>query len=273
MNIILRHRYLLMRRLIQVSVVFLFIACNLYGWKVLQGNLSTSMVFGALHLADPFAILQIAATGTLVSWQAMMGGLIVLGFFAVIGGRMFCSWVCPMNAVTDLANWLRGRIRVDADRVSGSVSRKARYWAIGLSLLLSAVSGVAAFEWISPIAMLHRGLIFGMGIGWTAILAVFLFDLVILRHGFCGHICPLGGFYALAGRYSLLRVRYNRERCTLCMKCIQHCPEQQVLTMVGKKDDVVTSGECTNCGKCISVCNDRAMGFGTRLAVPQAHKD
>ena len=49
----------------------------------------------------------------------------------------------------------------------------------GLALLLSALTGVAAFEWISPISMLHRELIFGIGLGLTAVLGVFLFDLFI----------------------------------------------------------------------------------------------
>jgi ferredoxin-type protein NapH len=270
MQAILRHRYLLARRASQALILSLFVCGNLYGWKMLQGNLSTSQILGKIHLADPFSVLQIAATGTIVAGQALLGALIVLAFFSLIGGRMFCSWVCPINAVTDLANLLRQKLVVAAGVTEVQVSRTARYWMIGISLLLSALLNVAAFEWISPISMLHRGAVFGMGIGWAAVLAIFLLDFAVLRHGFCGHVCPLGGFYALAGRYSLLRVRHDPERCTRCMRCIEHCPEQQVLPMVGKKAGMVLSGECTNCAKCIEVCNDDAMGFAVRFAAPEA---
>jgi ferredoxin-type protein NapH len=136
---------------------------------------------------------------------------------------------------------------------------------LGISLAVSLATGVAAFEWISPIAMLHRGIIFGMGMGWTLVLAVFFFDLFVQRDGFCGHVCPLGGFYALITRFSLIRIQHDRENCSLCRKCLDICPEQQVLPMVGKASSAVTSGACTNCGRCIEVCPDNAMKFGTRF--------
>lgn len=50
--------------------------------------------------------------------------------------------------------------------------------------------GIAAFEFVSPISMLHRGIVFGMGFGWSAIAMIFLFDLFVLKNGWCGHVCP-----------------------------------------------------------------------------------
>jgi ferredoxin-type protein NapH len=251
-----------LRRLLQVSLLLLFIAGNLYGWKILQGNLSSSLFFGVIPLADPFALLQIMATGTVVSATALLGGGIILVFFALVAGRAFCAWICPVNMVTDLANTEGRRIRGLTPVTE--MSRHTRYWVMGLSLILSAVLGVAAFEGISPIGALHRGIVFGMGTGWTLIAAVFLFDVFAVRHGFCGHICPLGAFYALIGRACMLRVLHIRERCTRCMRCIESCPEPQVLSLVGARDGAVTSGECTLCGKCIDVCPEQAMRFGIR---------
>ena len=261
------NRYRILRRLVQTGLLFLFIAGNTWGWRILQGNFSSSLVLGVVPLADPFALIQIAATGTLVAGKALLGGIIVLVFFAVIAGRAFCGWVCPVNMVTDLAD------TVNSATGEGSrflrVSRNARYWVLGTSLVLSAAFGIAAFEWISPIGALHRGVIFGMGMGWTWVAAVFLFDVFVVRNGFCGHLCPLGAFYSLAGGKSLVRVIHRRDRCTSCMRCIESCPEPQVLPMVGKRDGAVISGECTNCGRCIEVCPDDAMGFGLRIGDTQ----
>jgi len=256
------YKYLLLRRLLQVSLLLLFLAGNLYGWNILQGNFSSSRLFGIIPLVDPFALLQIMATGTRVSAQALLGGGIIFVFFALFTGRAFCGWICPINMVTDLANVTGQRI---IRHVPGrEINRNARYWVMGLSLVLSALLGVAAFEWISPIGALHRGLIFGMGMGWTVIVAVFLFDALVVRNGFCGHLCPLGAFYSLIGRARAVRVVHISDRCTRCMRCIENCPEPQVLPLVGKEDGAVISGECTNCGKCIEVCPDRAMYFGFR---------
>jgi ferredoxin-type protein NapH len=260
-----RNRFLLLRRLVQVAVLLLFIAGNTFGWKVLQGNLSSSRLLGAVPLIDPYALLQVLFTGSIVSAEALIGGALVLLCFAALGGRTFCAWVCPMNMVTDLAERLRAAAGVDRRFPPMMFTRQARYWVLGLGLALSSVLGVAAFEQISPISMLHRGLIFGMGAGWTLIAAVFLFDLAAVRQGFCGHLCPLGGFYAVAGRAGIIRVRHRQERCSRCMLCRNVCPEPQVLPLVGRESGFVTSGECTNCGRCIEVCPDDAMSFGMRM--------
>ena len=36
-----------------------------------------------------------------------------------------------------------------------------------------------------------RSLVMGFGSGALLILALFLFDLLVVEHGWCGHICPL----------------------------------------------------------------------------------
>ncbi len=45
------------------------------------------------------------------------------------------------------------------------------------------------------------------------------------------------------------------------MKCKEVCPESQVLNMIGKRSEKVTLKECTNCGRCIDVCDDDALRF------------
>ncbi len=260
------YRFMLLRRSSQAAILGLFICGNLLGWQALRGTLSSSRVLDTVPLTDPFALLQIIATQHSVASDALLGGLIVILFFGLLAGRAFCSWVCPLNVVTDAAGWLRKKTVL---HVSGSrfvLSRKTRYGAIGVSLVVSFATGIAAFEWISPITMLQRGIIFGMGLGWTLVLAVFLFDLFVQRDGFCGHVCPLGGFHASITRFSLIRIRHDQGKCTSCGKCLDICPEQQVLQMVGKASGAVTSGACTNCGRCIEVCDDDAMKFGIRFS-------
>jgi len=259
------YKFLIVRRISQISIMLLFVGGNLFGWHLLRGNLSTSKVFDIVPLTDPYAVLQIMAAGRFVSAEALLGGLIIVLFFGLIAGRSFCSWVCPLNIVTDFANWLRKKTGINEPEKLPVISRKTRYWVIVTSLAVSSATGIAAFEWISPISMLHRGIIFGMGMGWTLVLAVFFFDFFVQKNGFCGHLCPLGGLYSLITRFSLVRVRHSREQCTLCMKCLEICPEQQVLPMLGKSSSAVLSGECTNCGRCIEVCDYHAMKFGMRI--------
>ena len=259
------YRYLFFRRFTQIGLLVLYFGANAWGWKMLQGNLSSSSILGIIPMSDPYATLQMLAAGAIMATNLLVGVAVVVVFYFLIGGRAFCSWVCPINMVTDLANFLREKTGINkVQGIKQPASRKIRYWVLALSLIISALMGVTAFEFVSPISMVHRGVVFGLGFGWAAMLIIFLFDLFVLKNGWCGHICPLGGFYSLLGKFSLIRVQHYEENCTACMKCKVVCPENQVLHMINKESLPVLSGECTNCARCIEVCDDDALGFSIR---------
>ena len=261
MTRVLKNKYMILRRMSQSLVMLLYIASNILGWNILTGNLSSSNFMQTVPLSDPFAVMQIATTGALLTFDLVLGAVIIFAIYAIVAGRAFCSWVCPVNIITDLANFIRRKLTLDAYEKKTFVSRNIRYWAIGLTFAISVIMGVAAFEFVSPVSMVHRGLIFGMGFGWATLVVIFLFDLFVLKNGWCGHICPLGGFYSVIGRNSILRVSHDSEKCTACMKCKVVCPEPQVLWMVAKQSKIVRDGECTNCARCIEVCDDDALNF------------
>ncbi len=256
-----RVRYLIARRVVQVAILLLYFGGNYYGWKMLTGDLSSSSILGTVPLSDPYAVLQMFVAGAVISSNILIGAAIIFLFYALIGGRAFCSWVCPVNIITDAANWTRRKFGFDMVAKKQPSTRHLRYWVLVISLIISFFLGLTAFEFVSPISMVHRGIIFGMGFGWAAMAILYLFDLFVLKNGWCGHICPLGGFYSIIGKFRLLKVKHDSVACTGCMNCKVVCPESQVLHMIDKVSVPVTSGECTNCGRCIDVCEDNALGF------------
>lgn len=262
-----KHRFLIARRIVQLSLMLLYVGGNIWGWTILQGNLSASLFLNSVPLSDPFATLQMFFAGAVVSANIIVGAFIVTAFYFAVGGRVFCSWVCPVNFITDSANYVRRKLGLNQIEKKQPASRNIRYYVLVLSLILSYVLGVTAFELISPISVTHRGIIFGLGFGWAMMLVIFLFDLLILKNGWCGYVCPLGGFYSVVGKFSLIRVNHDEPKCTACMKCKEICPESQVLWMVGKQSLQVLSGECTNCGRCVEVCDDDALNFSLRTQI------
>ncbi len=257
-------KFLIARRVVQFGALALLWAGAHLHWGVLTGNLSASRLFRTIPVSDPHAVLQILATGHSVATTVLIGASVTLGLYFLIGGRVFCSWVCPINPVTDLAGWcrrkfdLRGHVRIP---------KQTRFWVLGLGLIVSAVTGVAAFEWISPIGMVHREIVFGAGAGLLAIPTLFLFDLLVVRNGWCGHVCPLGAFWSLVGRRSPTRVRFLEARCDRCMDCKHVCPEPQVIdfdSMIAR--GFIAEGACTNCARCLDVCPTDAYEFTFRFA-------
>ncbi len=261
------HKYLLLRRASQLFFLVLFLLGPWFGIWIVQGTLAGSLTLGVLPLTDPFVFLQSLIAGHWPELTAVTGAAIVLVAYALIGGRVYCSWVCPINPVTDGAHWLHRKLGLQK---GWQPKRATRLWIMATVLIVSGLSGVIAWELVNPITMLHRGLIFGMGFVWAMVAAIFLFDLFVSRQGWCGHICPVGAFYGLVGTKALLRVSAaNRTACDDCMDCYAVCPENQVISpaLKGKSDDtpLILSPDCTNCGRCIDVCAEDVFKFTHRF--------
>ncbi|GAB4218023.1 MAG: quinol dehydrogenase ferredoxin subunit NapH [Rhodoferax sp.] len=266
----LTHRFLVLRRVSQGLILFLFLMGPWLGWWLVKGNLNYSLTLGVLPLADPLVQLQVLLSGHVPQRNAILGALLIVLFYALVGGRVYCAWVCPVNLVTDAANALRRRLEL---RGGADLPKSARFWVLGLILALAAATGSLVWELVNPVSMLPRGLMFGMGAGWLLIAGIFLFDLFVAERGWCGHLCPVGAFYSLLGRRSVLRVSAaRRQDCNDCLDCFTVCPEQQVIKLPLKGErkgvgPVITSSQCTNCGRCIDVCGRDVFVWHPRWGV------
>ncbi|MEO0411525.1 MAG: quinol dehydrogenase ferredoxin subunit NapH [Pseudomonadota bacterium] len=263
-----RNKWLIARRSVQASIMALFLIGPYVGIWVLRGNLASSTLFGTISLTDPFIALQSFAAGHTLESAAIIGALTVAAFYLLFGGRSFCAWVCPINPVTDGAAFLRRRFDIKSGY---KIPRHIRLALIPALLLVSYLVSDIAFEAINPITMLHRGLLFGLGAGWILVAFVFVFDLFVVKHGWCGHICPVGAFYGLLGKASPLKVSATfRSQCTDCGDCFQVCPEPHVIAPALYPKDkadtpVIENTDCISCGKCIDICDDTVFTFTHRF--------
>ena len=261
------YRWLILRRVVQLGILALFLAGPLAGVWIVKGTLASSVTLDVLPLTDPYLVLQSLAAGHVPYVTALMGAAIVLAFYLLAGGRVYCSWVCPVNIVTDTAAWLRRRLGLASGRTP---PERLRYWLLGATLAGSYATTTILWEWINPVTLFYRGLLYGAGLAWLVVLAVFLFDLFIAPRGWCGHVCPVGAFYAVLGRVALPRVSaWRRESCNDCMDCFAVCPEPRVISPALKPkaggSPVILAAECTNCARCIDVCSRNVFRFTTRF--------
>lgn len=260
------HRWLLLRRLSQLAILMMFLSGPWFGVWILKGNYSGSLLLDTVPLTDPLMMLESLFAGHWPALTALAGALVIVVIYALIASRAFCAWVCPLNPVTDLAAWMRRKLNI---RQSASLPRGLRYGILLAVLAGSAVSGTLLWEWLNPVALLGRSLIFGAVGGLWLILAVFLFDLLVTEHGWCGHICPMGALYGVIGAKAMVRVSAeHREKCTRCMDCFHVCPESQVLREPVLNNDhspLVLSKDCISCGRCMDVCAEHVFEFKNRF--------
>ena len=262
------NQWLLARRATQLGFFMLFATGPLFGIWIAKGTLASSMSLDVLPLTDPLVLLQGLIAGHRPESLALIGAGIVLGAYLLIGGRVYCSWVCPVNPVTDLAAWVRRKLDIQK---GWNLKPKARLWMLGAILVAAFITGTIAFELINPITTLYRGLLFGVSWGMVTLLLIFLFDVFVTRDGWCGHVCPVGAFYGLVNTTGLLRVSARgRQRCDDCMDCYAVCPEMHVIAPALNATDardtpIITDIDCTACGRCIDVCPERVFNFTHRF--------
>lgn len=265
-----RNRWLLARRVVQASALAAFLSGPWIGLWIARGTLASSTWFGWLELTDPLAALQaLLAHGTLAR-GALLGAALVAAVFALAGGRSFCGWVCPINPVTDLAAWLRTTLRLPSLAGRRRPDRRLRYGVLVAALATSALLGSVAWETVNPITLLHRALLFGLVGGYGVVLAVFLFDLLVVPRGWCGFVCPVGASFGLVGRIAVPHVSaVRREACTQCGDCFRVCPEPHVLAPAlygaarGRGPDIANA-DCTRCARCLDVCEKDVFGWARK---------
>ena len=201
----------------------------------------------------------------------------VLGWLIFVGaavGRFICGWLCLFGLLQELLY----KVPVPKVRIPDRVDRSLRYLkyvvlivlVVGLPLLYRTGYGAGDpffCKYVCPVGTLEGGvphvLLNGMlqpALGWLFRWKMFLLILciaasMVIYRPFCKYICPLGAFYALFQRFSLLRIRVDSEACINCGACRGVCG-MQVDPHV--KPD---SAECIRCGECMKVCPVNALSF------------
>lgn len=211
--------------------------------------------------------------------------VLVLSLSALLLGRAFCAWFCPLGLVGEWLHGLRSRWITGEwtpPRWLDAVLRGQKFLVLAflLFIVLIAVPGAALPGYLaSPYhqaADMKMGAFFfnltpisGLCLGWVLLLTA------TFRQGFCRYLCPYGAWLALLGLLTVLRIRRDPARCLRsaghdCDKCSRACPSRiQVHQLIA-----VRSLECTSCLSCVAACPRRADALqlgtqGRRLAPRQ----
>lgn len=253
------------RRWISILIVnLIFLLSFKLDIQVVEGALTASRVFG-FHFADLNSSLQVMLAYKEVLINLLIGTATVALIYLLIGGRSFCSWVCPYHLLAEWAEMLHLKLVAKGWVKDHPMHRGTRTVLYVLFALLAFVTGYTVFETINPVGILSRALTYGTigGLLWVG--ALLLIEVFWSRRFWCRYVCPIGLTYGMAGVVSPVRIRHDARNCHHEGKCRDVClvPHVLEMTKLSYSKDVVTpvGADCTRCAKCLDVCPTGALAF------------
>lgn len=227
------------------------------------------------------------------SFQAVVGSskfrfsYYITGFLILLGvllGRFICGFLCPFGWLQELLH------KIPTKKLSTKKLKPLTY--LKYAILLLAVVLLPAIvvndlgmgdpffckyicpqgvlEGAIPLAAVNEGIRSALGPLFNRkliILIVVVVLSVLFYRPFCKWICPLGAFYALMNKVSLLGIKVDEHKCVACGKCARVCKMDVDVTKTPNHT------ECIRCGKCITSCPTDAIKFNYGFEMPKKITD
>ncbi|MCL1962324.1 MAG: NapH/MauN family ferredoxin-type protein [Desulfovibrionaceae bacterium] len=258
------HKWRNRRWVTLLLVNLLFVVSYHFDIQMLEGALTASRFMG-FHLIDLNSALQVMLAHKHVIDNLLIGTGTVLVLWALLGGRTFCSWVCPYHLLSELAEKIHLRLAKMRLVIDQPIDRRLRSFFWLLFVVLALATGYTVYEAISPTGIVSRALIYGVSLAMLWVLALLVFEIFFSRRAWCRYVCPIGLTYGVVGIISPVRVKYTLESCHHEGDCRKVCLVPHVLDTVIKgravDAEVPIGPDCTRCGLCVDACPTGALKF------------
>lgn len=247
-----------------IIVNLLFVLSFRIDIQVVEGALTASRFVG-FHMADLNSALQVMLAYKHLLINLFIGTGTVLFIWWLLGGRTFCSWVCPYHLLAELAETLHLRLAARGLVKDHPLHRGTRTVLYVVFALLAIVTDYTVFEIVSPVGILSRAFTYGLSLALLWVLFLLAVEVFYSRRFWCRYICPIGLTYGLVGAFSPVKVTYDLKKCLHEGECRKVCMVPHVLniTRMGYAGDVKLDigADCTRCGMCVDACPTDALKF------------
>ena len=220
-----------------------------------------SLSIGELQIADPMMALQSVLTSGRLHVPLLLAAA-VPATLALVLGRVFCSWACPQNT---LSEWIeaaekrlfRKRWQRHVQRPIEHNPRPVLYWGIFAGLVLLTL--VAGFPLLGTLSMpgiistqISQGFLgFGLGIELLLVAGILAVEIAVGRRLWCKYVCPVGACLSLFRAGKTLHLHHDPELCH-CRGSVKPCHMACPLGLSPRKAGLYPF--CFNCGRCARVC-------------------
>lgn len=280
------------RKAVRFLIVAVLLIALFAGWQT--GTLC-SVGYDAIAYICPLGALE-TIFGSWAFVPRVLICLAVVVIVALVFGKAFCSWVCPVAPLSDLLRGRKAREKDECERTQAA-HRVLERWSdtnaaqaekhkpfrsrvdgrhvvLAGSLASAAVCGFPVFCLVCPI-----GLTFASAIALYRLIgfnepaievlvfpALLVLELTVLRK-WCHRFCPVGALLSLLSRGNrTFKPHVDASMCarhagSSCAACGQACPEHiDPCADLGDR----SLAECTRCGACVNTCPAKALSFVNR---------
>ena len=194
---------------------------------------------------------------------AKVAALLFFVVLAVVGNKLICGWACPFGSLQELLYSIPVLMKIRRRKLPFALTNtiRAGLFVVMLLLLFGIVGGrrgTVVYHYVNPFGLFNRDFD-SVSVVMTIVIA--LVAAVFVYRPFCQLVCPFGFISWFVERFSIARVRVDRERCTECGACIKACPCEAAEGIVSAKK---LPADCFSCARCLSVCPVDAIRYGVR---------
>ena len=232
-------------------------------WITIHGNHFFLLSFDKMKLDLAFVQFDMQEL-YLMPFLLMLGFITIFGM-TVLGGRVFCGWVCPQTVFRviyrDLIETkilhLRKRIKNKQQEpdMSKPENKIKKVIAIVIWSVLALLAGADFMWYFVPPEDFFRYMANPMEhltmIGFIVGVAVFLiYDIIFLQEGFCIYVCPYSRVQSVLYDEHTIMALYDPHRGGDIYD--EHHNKQ-----FSKQKDLKAfepAAECTTCESCVTVC-------------------
>ena len=194
-----------------------------------------------------------------LSCGAMAAALLAL---TLLAGRWYCSVLCPLGILQDLAFVLRRRKAQKACGKTQAVVRCA-FLAVFLGLGFAGLG----WSWLEPYGIFGRICTTAAG----ALLGAAIVALGVWRgRVWCNWVCPVGTLLGALSRFAPFRLRIEPSKCVGCRKCERGCRAAAIKIAGRGEGGSIDATKCVQCRDCTAACPVGAIAARPVPAAPAA---
>lgn len=186
------------------------------------------------------------ANGKAMLWFALIAGGLLL---ALIFGRVYCAYVCPMNTLMIPAELLSKKLGIQAESKPKWLKNGYFTW---IALLLS----------IAAMLLLRKMLHFELPILPLWVIISVIVTLRFKPAVFHNLICPFTGLFRSFGQFGRLSKRVDPDTCIGCKLCENVCPSDAITVFTDDKKAAIDIALCHQCTNCAEVCPKSSIYYG-----------